>query len=453
MVYKRSGWPVVAVGALLLLPACAPRLTAPPSPPSPRFQDFVFPNVPPGLGAPPLSVDHDLAWQWLQAGYPRTAQRQFESVLKKSPGFYPSETGLAFVELATEDYEDAVRRFDQVLKRSSNYAPALVGRGEALLALKRDRDALESFEAALVVDDTLDLPKRRVELLQFRVLQADLSSARRAAEAGRYDEAIVAYQQAIAASPQSAFLYREMGAIERRRNNRDAAMEQYRKAVDLDPNDAAAWRELGEVFEEGDEHPAAVDAYVRAIAIEPSAAVQGRIDRLKGLLALALLPAEYRGIPQSETLTRGGLSALIGVRFATLLDSAGARSAVVVTDTRDHWAASWIFAVTRAGVMEAYPNHTFQPDEIVRRSDFARVVGQMLDLIAQRQPAVARQWQAGRREIPDVNAAHLSYEAVSASVSSGVLPLFDDGTFQLSRPVTGAEAVAAVERLEKLVQQ
>jgi hypothetical protein len=125
----------------------------------------------------------------------------------------------------------------------------------------------------------------------------------------------------------------------------------------------------------------------------------------------------------------------------------------VVTDTRDHWATSWIFAVTRAGVMEAYPNHTFQPDEIIRRNDFARVVGQMLALIAQRQPSAARQWQSSRREIPDVGAAHLNYEAVSASVSSGVLPLYDDGTFQLSRPVTGAEAVAAVDRLEKLLNR
>ena len=85
----RGAWLAVAIGALLWLPACAPRLTAPPTPPSPRYQDFVFPDVPPGLSAPTVTAAHDLAWQWLQAGYPRTAERQFETVLKKSPGFYP----------------------------------------------------------------------------------------------------------------------------------------------------------------------------------------------------------------------------------------------------------------------------------------------------------------------------------------------------------------------------
>ena len=64
---RRGGWVAVAVGALLWLPACAPRLTAPPTAPSPRYQDFVFPSVPPGLSAPPVTAAHDLAWQWLQA--------------------------------------------------------------------------------------------------------------------------------------------------------------------------------------------------------------------------------------------------------------------------------------------------------------------------------------------------------------------------------------------------
>ena len=34
---------------------------------------------------------------------------------------------------------------------------------------------------------------------------------------------------------------------------------------------------------------------------------------------------------------------------------------------RGNWAAPWIMAVARAGLMEVYPNHTFQPNAIVRR--------------------------------------------------------------------------------------
>jgi hypothetical protein len=45
--------------------------------------------------------------------------------------------------------------------------------------------------------------------------------------------------------------------------------------------------------------------------------------------------------------------------------------------------------------------------------------------------------------------AHLAYPAAAAAVSAGVLPLIE-GRFLVNRPVTGAEAVAAVDRLRTL---
>ena len=49
-----------------------------------------------------------------------------------------------------------------------------------------------------------------------------------------------------------------------------------------------------------------------------------------------------------------------------------------------------------------------------------------------------------------MNASHLNYPAVAAAVSSGVLPLADGERFNIERPVSGAEAVTAVDRLRAL---
>jgi hypothetical protein len=46
--------------------------------------------------------------------------------------------------------------------------------------------------------------------------------------------------------------------------------------------------------------------------------------------------------------------------------------------------------------------------------------------------------------------SHLNYPAVAAAVSAGVLPLLDDGRFDIERPVAGAEAIAAIDRLRAL---
>jgi len=443
---------VLAAAVMLLVAACAARVVPPPRVDIPRYPDFVYPEVPADLRASQLGVDQNTAWQWLQSGSPRTAERTFQTVLDRSPSFYPAEAGLGFVELSGGDYERALVRFDRALGMAMTYAPALAGRGEALLALGRDGEALESFEAALGVDATLETAKRRVEVLQFRLLQANLADARRAAEAGRYDDAIEAYRLAIAASPESAFLYRELGQAERRNGNAGAALQQFQRAIEIDPSDAATWREVGAVLEEGQDLNAALAAYTAAVGLAPDPVLDQRIARLRASLALARLPPEYQNVVSAPIVTRGDLAALIGVRFEALLRSLATRTLEVVTDTRGHWAAPWIFEVTRLGIIEPYQNHTFQPRGAVRRGELAQSVSQLLALFAERNPALATQWEAGRQPIADVPQSNLNYPAVSIAVASGAIPLFDDGTFRSTRSVSGSEAVAVIDRLAALAR-
>jgi hypothetical protein len=56
-----------------------------------------------------------------------------------------------------------------------------------------------------------------------------------------------------------------------------------------------------------------------------------------------------------------------------------------------------------------------------------------------------------RPRIADMSTGHLNYPAVAVAVSTGVLSL-TDGRFQVSRQVSGAEAIDAVTRLETLAK-
>jgi len=439
----------IGVSVVLMLASCAARVTPPPAPVTPHHPDFRYPTVPQGVDS--IQVTRiERGWEYLQADNLRSAEREFQSALKLQPSFHPAETALGYLELARRDAKDAVARFDRALETARDYAPALVGRGQALLELGRDLEALASFEAALKADASLTDLQGRIEVLRFRALQDSLTRAKAATDEGRWGDARTAYREAVAASPESAFLYRELGMVERKAGDTTTALDYFRKAVALDAGDTLSQSQIAAILEAQGDISGALDAYEKVRAIDPSAVPADRVERLRELAALEKLPAEYRAIPSSSAATRADVAALIGVRLAPMLAQARPRQAVV-TDVRGHWAQQWITSVVRAGVMDAQPNYTFQPRAGVRRGDLAQTVARVLNLVAAEKPDAAKKWQTAQVTIADVPQGHLSYPAVSQAIASGVMPL-EDGAFQLLRPVTGAEVVDIIARLEALAR-
>jgi tetratricopeptide (TPR) repeat protein len=440
---------VWTMAALATSCAKAPPPAAPPTGP-PKFPEFVFPAIPAQLTVGPARINHEAGWQWLQAGEFKAADRNFSAALKQTPGFYPSEAGLGYVALARKDAREAAGHFDRALAADRSYAPALAGRGEALLALGQRDAALASFEAAVAADPQLPGLRSRIEVLRFRGLQEDVDAARRAADAGRLADARAMYERTIAASPDSPFLYRELAIVERREGDLARALEHAQKAATLNPSEPRNFVTIGEIYEAQEQFPKAADAYTSAAALEPSDALDTKLEELREKAAFAAMPAEYRSIATAATVTRAQLAALIGVRLDDLLKRAPRSNAVVITDTRANWAAPWILSVSRAGIMEVYPNHTFQPNAIVNRGDLAQAASRALTLAAAANPRLAATLRTPQGRFPDVPQEHLSYPAASIAVQSGVMSVTGDGTFQLSRPITGAEALSAIAKIEEL---
>ena len=443
---------LVVVLAAAVIAGCAPKTAPPPSSATLRYPDFVFPAAPEALARTSLAERVQRGWLALQAGDTARARREFSAALQSNAAFYPAETGLGYASLADRDYAGAVDSFGRALSQAPRYVPALVGRGDALAGAGRRDEAIGDLEAAVAARPELTDVRRRLDVLVFRHQQETLQAARAAASAGRLDDAAAAYQRAITRSPDSALLYKELAGVERRQGRTDLAVEHLRKAVSLDPSDARAFVQLGEVLEAERDYGAAADAYGRAATLEPGAELFARAAAARAMAGVSRLPGPFQAMAKAARITRGDLAALLGVRLGALLDSAPRRDVVVVTDVTGHWAASWIAAVMRAGVMEPYPNHTFGPDDVVSRLDLARAASRVLELLAARRPRLAREWLEARPQIADVPPGHLGYPAAALVVGAGVMPLVDGADFEPSRPVSGAEAIDVVTRLEGLVR-
>ena len=409
----------------------------------------MFPVVPEGTRPEQVSRI-ERGWQYLQFDDHRSAEREFLDALKQQPGFPPAETALAYLAVARGNEKDAATRFDRALQSDATYVPALIGRGQVMLELDRDADALASFEAALAKDPSLTDIRSRVDLLKFRATQEMLARAKAAADARRWDEAVTIYRQAIAASPESGFLYRDLAAVEQRAGRTASALEHYRKAVEIDDGDARSHAGIAAILEAQGDVLGALAEYEKARAIDPSEAPETAITRLRAAAALAKLPAEYRAIPNNTTVNRAELASLIGIRLESLIARAKPRQ-VIITDVRGHWAQPWITPVVRSGAMDTLPNYEFGPRRQVRRGELATTVSRLLTLIAAAKPELAKKWQGAKVTVNDVAPSHLSYPAVSTVVAAGIMPLAN-GNFELLRPVTGPEAIDIVSRIEALAR-
>jgi tetratricopeptide (TPR) repeat protein len=440
----------VAFGLIVAaaLSACAPKTVPAPVVSTPTYPDFLRPTVPPTLAGTKAAVLYDRSWRFLQAGDLKMADREAAAALQASPAFFPAEAAAGYIALARNEPKVALTRFDRALERQGGYVSALVGRGRSLQELEQDEEAIAAFEAALALDASLpDLP-RRIEVLRFRGVERNIATARQAARAGDIDVARRAYGRAIENSPDSPFLYRELAGIEVKSGDRDAALGHFRKALELDSSDAASLVQIAELLEARDDLEGALKAYSDALDLEPSDRIRNRRDALSARIDFSRLPEEYRTIQNAPQITRAQLAALIGIRLAPQVQALPQTEPGVITDVRGSWAERWIMEVARAGVMEPFANHTFQPRAIVRRVDLAPIAGRLILRLSP--PQQAKGWQTTQTPFTDLFPGHLAYAAASAAVASGVMSRTAEGAFRPSQPVSGAEAIAMVERVQSL---
>ncbi len=444
--------PGALVPILVLASFCAGH--RPPATAGPRYPDYPRPDVPASLSASPdIRQSQDDAWVRLQSGDLRGATRGFNDVLQRAPAFYPAEAGLGYVAMADEEYKQASAHFTVAIQANDRYLPALLGQADAQLALHNDLAALTTFEQILRVDPNRDLIRSRMEVLRIRVVQSQIEAGDKARRAGRLDEAESALQSALDLAPQSAVVLRELGQVETARGDLEAAERHLRLALQADDNDPDAYAALAAVLAQQNRLSDAAAAYGRAIALDPRPEWRDASDALRARIADASVPAEYRAIPSAASVTRAQTAATIGLRLGELLTRSPGTTVAVATDIRGNWAAPWIMQVTQAGVMDVFPNHTFQPGATLRRSDLAQMVAELLRLASGRRPADLTRWRAERPQFSDLPPTHLSYPSAALAVAAGAMTAGPDGRFGPNRPVAGADLLSAVDRILQIASR
>ena len=169
--------------------------------------------------------------------------------------------------------------------------------------------------------------------------------------------------------------------------------------------------------------------------------------------AFEAMPAEYRAIETSPTVTRAQLAALLGVR----LERCCARARAATPPSSPTSAATG----RRPGSSRSPAPASWSPSRItpsspgaiVRRGDLAQAVSRVLGADRRREAAARRALaRCAAATFSDVAAGAPELPGRALGRRAGVMSRRSTtDCFQLSRPVTGAEAVDAVSKLQELL--
>ena len=123
-----------------------------------------------------------------------------------------------------------------------------------------------------------------------------------------------------------------------------------------------------------------------------------------------------------------------------------------VTDIDDHWAKNWIKDIVKARGMDVFPDHTYRPDELITRANYANTM-QTIMIMATGDEGLATKYIGETSRFPDVNGSHFAYNAIALMIDRGIMHADKlTGAFDLNGHMSGADALLAIRDFQNALR-
>jgi tetratricopeptide (TPR) repeat protein len=182
------------------------------------------------------------------------AETKFKIAIVLAPDFPPLSEDLGSALAQQRKFEEAIPLFEQAIRQDPGLANAHKKLGQALAAVGRGREADEAFEAFFEKDPDTGAVAVGAEHIR----------------AGREEEAIQCFRQALKDNPDNVDAMRFLAAVylkqERKLRDAEALLQ---RATQIAPDFAVAWFDLGLAFMKRAKRMEAIEAFSQATVLEP----------------------------------------------------------------------------------------------------------------------------------------------------------------------------------------
>jgi tetratricopeptide (TPR) repeat protein len=330
------------------------------------------------------------------------ATREFNEAKSLKANFAPAYEGLALVDISQKNYTEADKNIKKALSEDGDWVPAEVARGRWYSVQGKFEKAVDELKDAV---DDVDGSKSKFDKKAVKMdALYQLGDAYKGW--GKYIEAQTTFQ----------------------------------KILEIDNTNVKASAAIKELAE----YQAAVAGQSPELK---KIAQQKEVTRADvAVLFVTELPLEkiFRKSPRKDAMTftppSGGI---MGKK-----ETAPTAPTAVAADVPDnHWAKSFIDQALQTGIIEKFPDETFRPDATVNRGEFAKLIEHFL-VKAYDDPGIETQFFGSVSPFSDILNTAPVFNAVMQVSSRGIMPGYEDGTFQILKAVSGPEALNIIRNLK-----
>jgi Tfp pilus assembly protein PilF len=323
--------------------------------------------------------------------------------------------------------DDAMREFERAVALDPKSPLGYIGKGLTLGKKGDFKPAVENMEKAK------DLETRGIEA---RIGMIRLLSLQR--EKGWIEDAESEFKAADKKEPDNARLHYYMGIAYKRDLNLDKATDMFRKVLELNKDF------VGEANAEW----AIIQKIQRAAPGSEIGKKIALIDKIDRADVAALFDQELnleklftkRGPKAYDTTFKAPTEATTRFSPDTTVKMEPA------TDIADNWLRSSIETILKLQVrgLEAGPNHTFEPNNLITKGEFAVMLEDILIKVTGDEK-LATKFLGTTSPFPDIRNDQYFFNAVMTVTSRGFLEADKaTGEFRPEDPVSGADALLAI---------
>lgn len=389
------------------------------------------------------------AWQSLRQGNVNKAEKILAKLGTDSPFYY---AGLGYAYFIVKDLPTAEQSFLASLMREPNFVLGHIGLAQVYEETGRDDMAFSAYREVLKKMPDHPWAKPRYESIQTRKTEESLEEGRLFLAAGDTEKSTASYLKALYYSPLSTEAHLALADIYREENKLQNAQVHLKAASTNAPENRDILFKYADVLLQVEDYKKSLEVLEKlAIMVPSDPQVKERLETVKNRLGIFELPSQYEDIQASEAVTKQDLAALLGVKFKDYLEEPSQKPRILV-DISTSWASKFILKTTSLGLLDVYPNHTFQPRKVVSRAEAAEILYRLTEYLKSRGHRFVELIPQDKIPIADVPPRNYYHQPIIRMIAYDIMGLYPDLSFRPDLPLSGPEAIRVMDIILALIE-